>query len=273
MFNRLRCIEFPDSNSSIVDLDKEKLSVEIERLGGKGDVIVLLDADNLYHSLKNDLKVVNKIFDRINIYSKKIHAESARMTKIACMNSATHREIFNTDFMACIQKSGFQSKTSTLFRLTNASIVEVDVQNLKESADLKIMQKCFQFLIDLKDSSLNAHIFIISQDSDFHILTNELKKYTKVKTHLMTSIIQRSFVNGLVDVVVYYKSAFESRNQKRTLSSANNVDKKSSKNNANANDDKKAKKLKLSTSSSGDNTTQKKALFTKSYLEKNKKNQ
>jgi hypothetical protein len=64
----------------------------------------------------------------------------------------------------------------------------------------------------------NAHIFIISQESDFHILTNELKKYTKVKTHLMTSIIQRSFVNGLVDVVVYYKSAFESRNQKRTLS-------------------------------------------------------
>jgi hypothetical protein len=83
------------------------------------------------------------------------------------------------------------------------------VQNntFKESADARMILSSIQF-IEKCVSASPAHIFVISQDADLLILTNQLKTFRNVRIHVMTSIIHRSFVNGLADIVVYYERAF-----------------------------------------------------------------
>jgi hypothetical protein len=58
------------------------------------------------------------------------------------------------------------------------------------------------------DPNLQTHVVIISQDTDFYLLLNKLKRFPRIKTHLMTSVDQQPFIHGLADVVVFYEKAF-----------------------------------------------------------------
>jgi hypothetical protein len=79
-------------------------------------------------------------------------------------------------------------------------------ETCKESSDLKMISMLFDFLNRNKGDEHNTHVFLVSNDSDFQLLTSRLKRYPKVKTHLMTRLLQDSFFYGLADIVLFYEN-------------------------------------------------------------------
>jgi hypothetical protein len=64
----------------------------------------------------------------------------------------------------------------------------------------------YKFLNRVKNENRNCHVLMMSNDWDFHLVSNKLKRYSKVKTHLITSrVIENSFFNGLADTVSFYE--------------------------------------------------------------------
>jgi hypothetical protein len=88
---RVKVINLPDPGSFVLDIDANALEEEILRLGGKGNVLVLLDTDSVNRSnLKNTL-------DRVERYIRRLilDREECDMQKIACMNEVSHAEMKN----------------------------------------------------------------------------------------------------------------------------------------------------------------------------------
>jgi hypothetical protein len=108
-YERLGNIYFPDQNSFIMKIDEEKLEAAIHELGGKGDTLILLDADNLLCSTSSTSDY-NIIFDRIERYAKKLYSCS-NVQKVACMNKKTSEQIeLRRTFKESLEKYKYTSR-------------------------------------------------------------------------------------------------------------------------------------------------------------------
>ncbi len=71
-----------------------------------------------------------------------------------------------------------------------------------------MIQLFYKFLNKIQNNNNNFHVLLVTKDSDFQLVTNKMKKYKKVKTHVMTSVVGNYFYNGLADMVLFYERAF-----------------------------------------------------------------
>lgn len=121
------------------------------------------------------------------------------------MNPQTENKV--NRFRPLMQKLNYISKTFFLFTFFQSHQFLVDIVDAtKESADFGMLSSIFRFLHENIDNT--SHIVIISQDKDFYMLLNKLKRFRNTRTHLITGVEQQPFVEGLADILVFYKRAF-----------------------------------------------------------------
>ena len=53
-----------------------------------------------------------------------------------------------------------------------------------------------------------CHVIVVTNDSDFQLVLNKMKKNSKVRTHIVTSLMGDFFYNGLADMVLFYERVF-----------------------------------------------------------------
>jgi hypothetical protein len=195
---RLKTIKL-EQNSYIVDIDQKHLTEEIKKLGGRGNVLILLDLDNII--TKADLE---KTLDRIDRYTSYLKKSGCSTKKVACMNTKTLLTCQNSDVEQALLSFQYECKFFYARKTLICEIVDV-VETKLEYSDLKIITHVFAFL---KTTNNIVHVFLVSGDKDFLLLTGHLKKYSKVKTHLMTAYHHVALAKGLADVVISYPRIF-----------------------------------------------------------------
>jgi hypothetical protein len=86
--------------------------------------------------------------------------------------------------------------------ISSLAFIENDSQ---ESTDLRMIKLFYEFLKKTQADDNTCHVIIVTNDSDFQLVLNKMKKYSNVKTHIMTSLIGNYFNNGLADMVLFYE--------------------------------------------------------------------
>jgi hypothetical protein len=81
--DRLRTIRL-DEHSMITEIDPKFMINEVAKLGGRGEVLILLDIDNIIRTVD-----MARTLDRIDRYVSFLKKKGVQATKIACMNDTS----------------------------------------------------------------------------------------------------------------------------------------------------------------------------------------
>jgi hypothetical protein len=102
---RIALIELPDPASNVTKIDEITLDNIIEKLGGNGDILVLIDYDIL--AFKYELSI-EKLLSRIEKYKEKLTDAKSSIEKYVCMNRTFH-STSRQELLQCFHRSGYQS--------------------------------------------------------------------------------------------------------------------------------------------------------------------
>jgi hypothetical protein len=98
------------------------------------------------------------------------------------------------------------NKISNFFKRLSLDFIQ---PTTPESVDLKIIDLFYEFLDETKGKDHNTHVFLVSNDSDFQLISNRMKRYPKVKTHMMTSLFDESYLKAVVRIEITWSSVIE----------------------------------------------------------------
>jgi hypothetical protein len=83
---KINIIELADKSSCVEKIYDEDVEEVIQRLGGTGDVLLLIDYDNLEF---RDEASVKKLLEHLDTFSSKLLKENCRIEKNLCMNESS----------------------------------------------------------------------------------------------------------------------------------------------------------------------------------------
>jgi hypothetical protein len=108
--SRFKLIELPDPSSYVGEFDEEVVQHEIEKLGGTGNVLVMIDYDNICFK---DANSTERILSRIDLYLKKLYNARCEIARIVCMNQNSHKNFSSkVSLMNVYANHGFKRKSN-----------------------------------------------------------------------------------------------------------------------------------------------------------------